>query len=178
MIWIECEYCGGDYYAERSSRKYCSNSCKSMANRRRRREEEVVKNQIKYMNKKAEEMRQWRQQFEEERAKQQEIRILENLQKEIEKQKQMEIERQENAEKERLAKEVKEAEMLDKKFKQAAKEAENSMNAKLFELFAQIISNAALYIINQYFGGKGQGCSQEQKYASTSPSNDSSLKAD
>jgi hypothetical protein len=36
MIDTECEYCGTNYRAERISSKYCSNSCKSMAYRKRK----------------------------------------------------------------------------------------------------------------------------------------------
>ena len=39
MIDIECEYCGAEYTAERSSAKYCSGSCRTLACRRRRKEE-------------------------------------------------------------------------------------------------------------------------------------------
>ncbi|MBK6965120.1 MAG: hypothetical protein IPH20_14570 [Bacteroidales bacterium] len=36
MILLECEYCGDSYQAERISSKYCSDSCKSMAYRKRK----------------------------------------------------------------------------------------------------------------------------------------------
>ena len=36
MIDITCEYCGAEHTAERSSAKYCSGSCRTMACRRRR----------------------------------------------------------------------------------------------------------------------------------------------
>jgi hypothetical protein len=39
MITCECAYCGAAYKAARSSAKYCSDSCKTMANRKRRQAE-------------------------------------------------------------------------------------------------------------------------------------------
>lgn len=40
MIVLECEYCGDNYLAVRISSKYCSDSCKSMAYRKRKTEYE------------------------------------------------------------------------------------------------------------------------------------------
>jgi predicted nucleic acid-binding Zn ribbon protein len=182
MIWIECEYCGTAYCAERNSRKYCSDSCKTMANRQRRRDEEMAitrikiqRTVIKYIDQEIEDMRKRHQQSEEENAKQQEIQMLENQQREIEKQKQLEIERQEKVEKDRLAKEAK---IADEKLKKAAREAENIKKAQLAELFTPIIINGTLSVLNQVFGSKSKENSQERWNVSTTPSNESTPKAD
>lgn len=37
--YTECEYCFTEFYAQRSSAKYCGDSCKSLANRKRRADE-------------------------------------------------------------------------------------------------------------------------------------------
>jgi len=37
--YTECKYCSTEFYAQRSTAKYCSDSCKSLANRKRRADE-------------------------------------------------------------------------------------------------------------------------------------------
>ena len=39
MIILDCQFCGAEFEAERSSRKFCSNSCKTQANTQRRENE-------------------------------------------------------------------------------------------------------------------------------------------
>jgi len=39
MLILDCQYCGAEFEAERSSRKFCSNSCKTKANTQRRENE-------------------------------------------------------------------------------------------------------------------------------------------
>lgn len=41
MIRLECEYCGSEFEAERSSAKYCCDSHKTLASRERKHDEEV-----------------------------------------------------------------------------------------------------------------------------------------
>ncbi len=116
MSYIECEYCGAECYAERSTRKYCSNSCKTMAYRQRIKDEEIarIKQEQKVMIEKylaieAEKERIRMNKLIDEMILKQEVRKSEDHQRELERQKQQEIERQEKAEKDRIAKEAKDA---------------------------------------------------------------------
>jgi TolA-binding protein len=184
MIWIECEYCGTAYCAERNSRKYCSDSCKTMANRQRRRDEEMAitrikiqRTVIKYIDQEIEDMRKRHQQSEEENAKQQEIQMLENQQREIEKQKQLEIERQEKAEKDRIAKETKEKKAAEEMIKKASREQEDFKNAKHFELAVPVFINVALHLLNNFLDDRSKENSQENQDVTTTPSNDSAPNA-
>lgn len=170
MIWIECEYCDAEYLAERRSRKYCSDSCKTMACRQRRRDEEIAIYRIKeqkkldiYADQRIEEMRKRRQQLEDEQSKQQVISKLENQQRE--------------AENERIAKEAKEKRIADENLNKAAREKENLRNAELIELFAPVVINGASIMLNHFFGGKSEENSQEQQEVSTTTSNDTTPNA-
>jgi hypothetical protein len=60
-IYIECEYCGEEYKAKRSSRKYCSDTCKTMAYRKRKQEYQEqfieINNKLLNFGKKEDELR-------------------------------------------------------------------------------------------------------------------------
>jgi hypothetical protein len=44
-IEIECQYCGTAVFAERSSRKYCSDSCKTLSCRKRKLNRTTITNE-------------------------------------------------------------------------------------------------------------------------------------
>ena len=46
MVRTECEYCGNEYLAERNSSKYCSNSCRTMAYRKRKVQTELIQDAL------------------------------------------------------------------------------------------------------------------------------------
>lgn len=58
MITRNCNHCGYEYTAEQTTSKYCSDSCKTLANRQRRKNEEIAERQQQEQAMQEEEKRQ------------------------------------------------------------------------------------------------------------------------
>lgn len=113
-----CEYCGQFLYAERSTKKYCSNSCKTMACRKRKAENElalIVQKQIE-LNENAH--TKWLAEFKERNRLENNARQSQLEQERIERQRQAETLRLEREEKESaLSRQKQEQRMADIKRK-------------------------------------------------------------
>lgn len=123
MIWIDCEHCDEQYHAVRSSRKYCSNSCKTMAYRERRKQEEneiIMLEYTKVQLKEVEKMRlKWKLE-DDERAKRRQKKELEQAEEQRQKDIRRQQEELEQAEKKQLKDEQREGERIEKRKREQA----------------------------------------------------------
>lgn len=153
MIILECEYCGATYYAERISSKYCSDSCKTMAYRKRKTdyEQALIAYQQKRIINQAHEK--WLAEFNE-KNRLESINHQERLEQEMnERLRKAEVERQERKEKD-----DKERALKRKNHEQRMAEIkrENSQN----ELNAILLSGLANRIIENLFKNNSEKESQ------------------
>jgi hypothetical protein len=138
-IWIECEYCGIAHLAERRSAKYCSDSCKTMACRRRKIIAEKERRRIKHQ-----------------------IALLDLAQAQADElNRQAEVERKERA---RILDEERIADRKKKEEQRAASEQKREMEKKKSDEWFRIIEQLLPVVINKLFENSSKGSNGDQNY--------------
>ena len=147
MYSIECKHCGNDFTAERSSAKYCSDSCKTLAYRHRVKLRDEDDERIEQENA----IYEWQQKLNEEEKQRKDKaaakQVAQKLIQDEESQKRAEKQRIENEHKRMIAQERRKAE--NEKFVQKAE-----IKLKLYALGGLALYGLADKILNDAFRDK------------------------
>ncbi len=142
MIRMECEYCGREYLAERISSKYCSNSCRTMAYRKRKAEYRQLLIIL-------EEQKRLEETYKKYRAELDEQYHMDNIERQ-ERLRQEDIERKAKREAERLEKEKRDNERAHKALEYEQRQAKRKMLEMQNELIAKALADLAGQIIEKF----------------------------
>jgi hypothetical protein len=126
-----CDYCGQSYYAERSTKKYCSDSCKTMACRKRKSDSEQALLLLQKFKQDQETHQRWLDEFAEKNRIEKIARQEEAEREMIERQKQADVERQERNEKKDKENALK-RQKHEQRMAELRKTSQNQFTAQLF----------------------------------------------
>lgn len=153
MIRMECEYCGREYLAERISSKFCSNSCRTMAYRKRKAEYRQLLLVLEKQKVLEESYKKYRAELDE-RNRMDNIERQEQLRQE-------EIERKSKLEAERLEKEKRDNEKAHKALEYEQRQAKRKMLEMQNELIAKALAGLAGQIIEKLIQDGNQNDNNE-----------------
>jgi hypothetical protein len=140
----ECDYCGQSYYAERSTKKYCSDSCKTMACRKRKSDSEQALLLLQQFKQCQETHQKWLDEFAKKNRIEKIARQEQFEQEMIENQKQAEVERQKRKENNDKENALKRQKYEQRMAEQRAKSSQNDIFvAMIGEIANQIVENLA-----------------------------------